>query len=76
MKRFLSVARICLSVDAGVLSLVLLLVVVLMMSPARADVYIQSPRGSNNKLFEQSDNTQNQNRLFDSQNNAVSLLLL
>eukprot|EP00949_MAST-11_sp_MAST-11-sp1_P001992 g1992.t1 len=71
MKRFLSVARICSSVDAGVLSLVLFLVVVLMMSSARADVYIQSPRGSNNKLFEQSDNTQNQNRLFDSQNNAV-----
>jgi hypothetical protein len=37
----------------------------------RADVYINNPRGSNNKLSEQSNNAQNQNRLFDSQNNAA-----
>eukprot|EP00435_Cladocopium_sp_Y103_P061576 s587_g23.t1 len=31
-----------------------------------------NPRGSNNKLREQSNNVQNANRLFDSQNNAAS----
>ncbi|CAK9073757.1 Protein DD3-3, partial [Durusdinium trenchii] len=38
---------------------------------ARGDVYLHNPRGSNNKLSEQSNNAQNQNRLFDSQNNAA-----
>ena len=33
------------------------------------DVYMHNPRGSNNKLFEQSNNVQNNARLFDSQNN-------
>eukprot|EP00930_Biecheleria_cincta_P029978 TRINITY_DN20799_c0_g1_i1.p1 TRINITY_DN20799_c0_g1~~TRINITY_DN20799_c0_g1_i1.p1 ORF type:complete len:1074 (-),score=168.99 TRINITY_DN20799_c0_g1_i1:1004-4225(-) len=36
-----------------------------------ADVYLHNPRGSNNKLSEQSNNAQNQQRLFDSQNNAA-----
>eukprot|EP00931_Biecheleriopsis_adriatica_P038083 TRINITY_DN2183_c0_g1_i1.p1 TRINITY_DN2183_c0_g1~~TRINITY_DN2183_c0_g1_i1.p1 ORF type:complete len:1371 (+),score=250.20 TRINITY_DN2183_c0_g1_i1:134-4114(+) len=35
-------------------------------------MYLNSPRGSNNKLREQSNNVQNANRLFDSQNNAAS----
>lgn len=35
----------------------------------RADVYLNNPRGSNNKLSEQSNNVQNAERLFDSQNN-------
>ncbi|CAJ1380668.1 unnamed protein product [Effrenium voratum] len=39
---------------------------------ASADMYLNSPRGSNNKLREQSNNVQNANRLFDSQNNAAS----
>ena len=33
------------------------------------DVYLHNPRGSNNKLNEQNNNVQNNNRLFDSQNN-------
>jgi hypothetical protein len=33
------------------------------------DVYMQNPRGSNNRLNEKKDNRQNNNRLFDSQNN-------
>lgn len=33
---------------------------------------MNNPRGSNNKLSEQSNNAQNQNRLFDSQNNAAA----
>ena len=35
-----------------------------------ADVYLHNPRGSNNKLSETSNNAQNQQRLFDSENNA------
>jgi hypothetical protein len=35
-----------------------------------ADCFFQTPRGSNNKLNEQQNNVQNDNRLFDSQNNA------
>ena len=34
------------------------------------DIYMHNPRGSNNKLNEVSNNARNQNRLFDSQNNA------
>ena len=36
---------------------------------AVADVYMHNPRGSNNRLNEQSANRNNANRLFDSQNN-------
>lgn len=36
----------------------------------RADIYLHNPRGSNNKLVEQSNDRQNANRLFDSQNNG------
>jgi len=39
--------------------------------PACGDLYMNNPRGSNNKLTEQANNAQNQNRLFDSQNNAA-----
>ena len=38
---------------------------------AVADLYMHHPRGSNNKLNEVSNQAQNQNRLFDSQNNAA-----
>lgn len=34
-----------------------------------ADVYMQNPRGSNNRLAEQNANRDNGNRMFDSQNN-------
>jgi hypothetical protein len=37
-----------------------------------ADLYLHYPRGSNNKLNEQQKNVRNDNRLFDSQNNANS----
>eukprot|EP01137_Pigoraptor_chileana_P029785 Opistho-2@15445 len=43
--------------------------VVLLASFAAADVYMHNPRGSNNRLNEQSANRNNANRLFDSQNN-------
>ena len=34
-----------------------------------ADTYMHNPRGSNNRLNEQSANRNNGNRMFDSQNN-------
>ena len=42
-------------------------VVAALLSVASADVYMQNPRGSNNKLNEVSNNVNNANRLFDSQ---------
>ena len=45
-------------------------VLALLVVSAMADVYCHAPRGSNNKLNEENQNAQNQNRLFDSQNNA------
>jgi len=38
-------------------------------APSLADVYMQNPKGSNNRLNEQNDNTNNGDRLFDSQSN-------
>lgn len=38
----------------------------------KGDITLHSPRGSNNKLSEQSNNVDNNNRLFDSQNNDAS----
>lgn len=49
---------------AGVLAL-------LLSERVSADIYLHNPRGSNNKWCEKQQNTQNQNRLFDSQNNAA-----
>ena len=43
----------------------------LLVCNAHADLYLHNPRGSNNKLNEVSNNARNQNRLFDSQNNAA-----
>ena len=45
------------------------MIVSLLLSAAVADVYMQNPRGSNNKLFEQSNTVSNNARLYDSQNN-------
>jgi hypothetical protein len=49
---------------------VVALAVVGLLHSAAGDSYIQNPRGSNDKLNEESNNRQNANRLFDSQNNA------
>jgi hypothetical protein len=48
----------------------LVLLVCLMAAGALADVYMHNPRGSNNRLHGAGTNADNQNRLFDSQNNA------
>lgn len=37
----------------------------------RADIYMHHPRGSNNRCDERSNDAQNQNRLFDSENNSA-----
>lgn len=42
----------------------------LLVSCVFADLYLQSPRGSNDRLNEANTNRNNANRLFDSQNNA------
>ena len=47
-----------------------LLFLLILTPPLSADVYLHSPRGSNNRLNEQSATRANNNRLFDSQNNA------
>ena len=50
-----------------------LLVMVLTINLAKGDVYLHSPRGSNNRLNENRDNRANNNRLFDSQVSCPSL---
>ena len=39
--------------------------------PIHSDVYLHNPRGNNNRCDERSNNRNNANRLFDSQNNAA-----
>ena len=46
-----------------------LLLICLLFAFTNADIYLQSPRGSNNRLDEANRDRQNGNRLFDSQNN-------
>ena len=48
-----------------------LLLLALIAERVACDLYMHNPRGSNNKLNEVSNNARNQNRLFDSQNNAA-----
>lgn len=50
-------------------ALLALLSIAFVIDCATADVYLHSPRGSNNRLNEQNVNRDNNNRLFDSQNN-------
>mmetsp|Transcript_67544 Transcript_67544/g.213827 ORF Transcript_67544/g.213827 Transcript_67544/m.213827 type:complete len:1266 (-) Transcript_67544:254-4051(-) len=50
---------------------VVLVVLIASLQVAKCDVYLNNPRGSNNKLNEVSNNVQNDNRLFDSQNNGA-----
>ena len=45
------------------------LLIVGLLLPADGDIYINNPRGSNNKLHEVSNNVRNNKRLFDSENN-------
>lgn len=46
-----------------------LLLLALVVSSVVADIYLQGPRGSNNRLNEQGRDRNNGNRMFDSQNN-------
>jgi hypothetical protein len=47
--------------------MLLAILALLPFSPIRADLYMMNPRGSNNRLNEQSATRNNNNRLFDSQ---------
>ena len=47
--------------------LVCLCAVLILVSSSMGDLYLHSPRGSNNRLNERSANRENANRLFDSQ---------
>ena len=47
--------------------LVPLCAVLILLSPSMGDLFLHSPRGSNNRLNERSANRNNANRLFDSQ---------
>jgi hypothetical protein len=47
-----------------------IVVALLFVAYATADLYMQNPRGSNDRLNEANANRDNANRLFDSQNNA------
>jgi hypothetical protein len=48
----------------------LICLALLFLGYAFADLYMQNPRGSNDRLNEANENRNNANRLFDSQNNA------
>eukprot|EP01099_Mayorella_cantabrigiensis_P007306 TRINITY_DN645_c0_g1_i1.p1 TRINITY_DN645_c0_g1~~TRINITY_DN645_c0_g1_i1.p1 ORF type:complete len:566 (+),score=108.20 TRINITY_DN645_c0_g1_i1:36-1733(+) len=48
----------------------LILCLIGLLGLSQADIYLHNPRGSNNGLNERDANVENQNRLFDSQNNA------
>jgi len=54
---------------ASVVSLCAVLALALVAAPALGDIYINSPRGSNNRLDEANRDRDNGDRLFDSQNN-------
>ena len=41
----------------------------ILISSVFGDIFLHSPRGSNNRLNEEGNNRRNGNRLFDSQNN-------
>lgn len=45
------------------------LIVLLLVASVSADLYLHNPRGSNNRLNNDNNNVQNDDRLFDSQNN-------
>lgn len=48
-----------------------MLLIFLLLNLVNADVYLHNPRGNNNRCDERSNNRNNANRLFDSQNNAA-----
>jgi hypothetical protein len=48
----------------------ILCVFIILLGYALGDMYLQNPRGSNDRLNEANENRNNGNRLFDSQNNA------
>ena len=52
------------------------LIVFIILQVVQANVFLQSPRGSNNRLAEASNVVRNQRRMFDSRVSNLSLLNL
>lgn len=50
--------------------LFILFITILLLETVKPDVYLHNPKGGNNRLNEEGQNRANNNRLFDSQNNA------
>ena len=48
-----------------------MLLIFCLLNIVNADVYLHNPRGNNNRCDERSNNRNNANRLFDSQNNVA-----
>jgi hypothetical protein len=57
------------SLSTTTMVLPVLLLLILLISTVSADMYLMSPRGSNNRLDEANRDRNNGNRMFDSQNN-------
>ena len=55
--------------EAAVVSMAIVSTLLLSFQQATADIYMHSPRGSNDRNCERNANRNNGNRLFDSQNN-------
>lgn len=51
--------------------IILFLVLLLAVNVALCDIFMHNPRGSNNRNCERDNNARNQNRLFNSENNAA-----
>ena len=66
---FLSPTTIVKNTPITALWLTILLVSSVLLNAVLGDIYLHSPRGSNNRLNEENNNRRNGNRLFDSQNN-------
>ena len=54
------------------MKILLVLSVAAVVGLVAGDVVFHSPRGTNNRCDERSNNRQNANRMFDSENNAAS----
>lgn len=56
---------------ATMTAIITLIIIGIQSNMVYGDVYLHNPRGSNNRCDERSNNRNNANRLFDSQNNAA-----
>ena len=64
-----AVHRFTFKYEAAIVSMAIVSTLLLSFQQATADIYMHSPRGSNDRNCERNANRNNGNRLFDSQNN-------